>query len=183
MNPFPTKNVIEAAPQRIGAFIHRTPVLTSNSINQIVGCDLYFKCENFQKMGAYKMRGAAHAVSCLSKEAKQKGVATHSSGNFAQALALSAKSYGIKAYIVMPDNSPKVKRAAVLGYGAEVIDCASTLAAREATLEEVVARTGGTFVHPSNDIDVIIGNSTCANELLEEISDLDAIFAPVGGED
>ncbi|MFK7904193.1 MAG: threonine/serine dehydratase [Chitinophagales bacterium] len=181
MNNFPTKETVLSAPQRIAAFIHRTPVLTSSSINQIVGCDLYFKCENFQKMGAYKMRGASHAVSCLSEEAKQKGVATHSSGNFAQALSLAAKAYGIKAYIVMPKNSPKVKRAAVLGYGAEVIMCESNLAAREATLKQVVERTGATFVHPSNDMDVIVGNSTCANELLQEVGDLDYIFAPIGG--
>jgi len=181
MNKFPTKETIEAAPQRIAAFIHRTPVLTSSSINRIIGCDLYFKCENFQKMGAYKMRGAAHAVSCLSEEAKQKGVATHSSGNFAQALSLAAKAYGIKAYIVMPENSPKVKQAAVLGYGAEVIMCVSNLAAREATLKQVVKQTGATFVHPSNDIGVIVGNSTCANELLQEVGDLDYIFAPIGG--
>ncbi len=181
MNNFPSKETIIDAPQRIAAFIHQTPVLTCSSLNQIVGCDLHFKCENFQKMGAFKMRGAAYAVDSLNEEAKRKGVATHSSGNFAQALALSAKNHGIKAHIVMPENSPKVKKAAVLGYGAEVTDCASNLAARESTLKEVVAQTGATFVHPFNDWDVIIGNSTCANELLQQVADLDYIVSPVGG--
>lgn len=181
MNNLPSKASVQSAPQRIAAFIHQTPVLTSVSLNKIVGCDLYFKCENFQKMGAFKMRGASYAVDCLSEEAKQKGVATHSSGNFAQALALSAKKHGIKAHIVMPENSPKVKKAAVLGYGAEVTDCASNLAARESTLKEVVARTGATFIHPFNDWNVITGNSTCATELLQQVADLDYIVSPVGG--
>lgn len=177
----PTQQQLADAAERIRPFVHRTPVLSSESINQITGATIYFKCENFQKMGAFKMRGAANAILNLSEEAQQKGITTHSSGNFAQAVALSAKSLGVKAYIVMPNNAPAVKKAAVLGYGAEVIDSQPTLADREAQTEKVIERTGATFVHPSNDIDVILGQGTAAVELLEDYPDLNYILSPVGG--
>jgi len=167
--------------KRIKPFIHRTPVLSSTLINEIVGCQLYFKCENFQKMGAFKMRGALNAVLQLSDEQKKCGVATHSSGNFAQALALAAKLQGIKAYIVMPENAPEIKKKAVKGYGGEIIECEATLEARETTLEKVVAKTGATFLHPYNDYQVIQGQGTAAMELIEEHADLDYIITPVGG--
>ena len=174
------KELAETA-KRIRPFIHRTPVLTSRSIDELSGMKLFFKCENFQRMGAFKMRGATNAVLQLSAENRKYGVATHSSGNFAQALSLAAKNSGLKAYIVMPENAPEVKRKAVLGYGAEIIDCAPTLEARESTLNQVVARTGACFIHPYNDINVILGQGTCAMELIEDTEDLDIIIAPVGG--
>jgi len=161
--------------------IHRTPILTSSYLNQLSGCDLYFKCENFQKMGAFKIRGATYAISQLSEEARKRGVLTHSSGNFAQALSLAAKSLGVPAYIVMPENAPLVKIAAVKGYGGTVILCPSTMADREATAEKTQQETGATFVHPSNDPDVITGQGIVAKELLEDYPDLDIIVSPVGG--
>ncbi|MGZ2371486.1 pyridoxal-phosphate dependent enzyme [Ancylomarina sp. YFZ004] len=166
---------------RIKPYIHNTPVLSSGLINEIAGAQLYFKCENFQKMGAFKMRGALNAVLQLSDEQKKNGVATHSSGNFAQALALSAKLLGIKAYIVMPENAPEVKKKAVKGYGGQVIECEANLEARETTLNKVVAETGATFLHPYNDYQVIEGQGTAAMELIEEHDDLDYIITPVGG--
>jgi threonine dehydratase len=177
----PTADDIQIAHQRIAPYIHKTPVLTSATINRISGAELFFKCENFQKVGAFKMRGAANAVFSLPEEQKQKGVATHSSGNHAQALALAAKLSGIKAYIVMPENAPKVKIEAVLGYGAEVFFCKPTLQAREETLESVIGKTGATFVHPYNNYRVIEGQATCAKELIEEIKELNYIVTPVGG--
>tara|TARA_R110001583_G_scaffold47611_3_gene149092 strand:+ start:20351 stop:21292 length:942 start_codon:yes stop_codon:yes gene_type:complete len=167
--------------QRIKPFIHNTPVLSSNLINEIAGVELYFKCENFQKMGAFKMRGALNAVLQLSDQQKKFGVATHSSGNFAQALALAAKLQNIKAYIVMPENAPEVKKKAVKGYGGKVIECVANLEARETTLNKVVAETGATFLHPYNDYQVIEGQGTAAMELIEEHDDLDYIISPVGG--
>jgi len=167
--------------KRIQPFIHNTPVLSSSLINEIVGAEIHFKCENFQKMGAFKMRGALNAVLQLSDEQKSKGVATHSSGNFAQALALSAKLQGIKAYIVMPENAPAVKKKAVKGYGGQVIECEANLDARETTLNKIVAETGATFLHPYNDYQVIQGQGTAAMELIKENADLDYIIAPVGG--
>ena len=161
--------------------IHRTPVLTCRSIDEMAGAQLFFKCENFQKVGAFKMRGAGSAALRLSDEEKERGLATHSSGNHAQAVALSARLLGIPAYIVMPDTSPAIKKAATEGYGAEVILCENTLAARESTLEKVVARTGATFIHPYNDYNVIAGQATAAKELLEDTEALDCIIAPVGG--
>jgi threonine dehydratase len=177
----PPFDEIRAAAARLAPYIHKTPVLRSRSLNEICDADLYFKCENFQRMGAFKMRGAMNAILQLSDKQKQKGVATHSSGNFAQALSLSAKILGIRAYVVMPSNSPDVKKRAVKSYGAEITECEPTLSARESTLGEVVARTGASFVHPYNDINVILGNSTAALELFIETSDLDFILAPVGG--
>ena len=167
--------------QRISPYIHRTPILTSQMINDISGAELFFKCENFQKMGAFKMRGATNAILQLSDEQKQKGVVTHSSGNFAQALALSAKSLGIKAYIVMPSNSPEVKKKAVIGYGGIITECEPTLEDREKTATQIKQEKGATFVHPYNDFNVILGNASVGKELLEEYPDLDLIIVPVGG--
>ncbi|WP_372752404.1 pyridoxal-phosphate dependent enzyme [Mariniflexile sp.] len=167
--------------KRIKPYIHNTPVLTSQLINEISGASLFFKCENFQKMGAFKMRGATNAILQLSEEQMQRGVVTHSSGNFAQALALAAKSVGVAAYIVMPFNAPQVKKDAVLGYGGVIIECEPTLLARETTAKKVEYEMGATFIHPSNDNDVILGQGTACLELLENYPDLDAVFAPVGG--
>ncbi len=167
--------------QRISPYIHRTPILTSQMINDISGAELFFKCENFQKMGAFKMRGATNAILQLSDEQKQKGVVTHSSGNFAQALALSAKSLGIKAFIVMPSNSPEVKKKAVKGYGGIITECEPTLEDREKTAAQIQQEKGATFVHPYNDFNVILGNASAGKELLEEYPDLDLIIVPVGG--
>jgi len=174
------KTIMQAA-QRIATYIHHTPVVTSKSINEIAGCELFFKCENLQKVGAFKMRGATNAVLSLTDEQRNKGVATHSSGNHAQALALAAKLTGTKAYIVMPENAPKVKVEAVKGYGAEITFCEPTLQARETTLEAVVEKTGASFIHPYNDMRIIAGQATAALELHEEIADLDVLVAPVGG--
>lgn len=166
---------------RISPYIHRTPVLTSRLLNEIAGAELYFKCENFQRMGAFKMRGATNAILQLSEEQKKKGVVTHSSGNFAQALALAAKSLGVSAYIVMPSDSPQVKKNAVKDYDAEIIECAPTLQARENTAKKVEDEKGVTFIHPSNDTDVILGQGTACFELLQDHPDLKFIFSPVGG--
>ncbi|RXQ95907.1 pyridoxal-phosphate dependent enzyme [Ancylomarina salipaludis] len=174
------ENLLETH-NRIKPYIHRTPILSSNLINEIAGAQLYFKCENFQKMGAFKMRGALNAVLQLSDEQKKCGVATHSSGNFAQALALAAKMQNIKAYIVMPENAPEVKKKAVKGYGGKIIECEANLEARETTLNKVVEETGATFLHPYNDYQVIQGQGTAAMELIEDYADLDFIIAPVGG--
>ncbi len=165
----------------IASAIHRTPVLRSRTFDQWVGGELFFKCEPFQRMGAFKMRGAAHAIARLDEAARRRGVATHSSGNFAQALALAAREAGIPAWIVMPSNAPAVKVAAVRGYGGQIVTCAPTLQAREETLEAVVAETGATFIHPFDNEDVILGQGTAAQELIEEVGTLDAIVAPVGG--
>ncbi|WP_299184791.1 threonine/serine dehydratase [uncultured Aquimarina sp.] len=167
--------------QTIASYIHRTPVLTSRLINQISGADLYFKCENFQRMGAFKMRGATHAILKLSDEQKSKGVVTHSSGNFAQALSLSAQILGVKAYIVMPSNAPQVKKDAVKDYGGEIIECPPTHKDREETASKIQKEKGATFLHPYNDHNVILGQGTAALELLEDHPDLTYIFAPVGG--
>lgn len=181
LTSIPTYQDIQRVHQAIQPFINRTPVLSSSSINQISGATIYFKCENFQKVGAFKMRGAASATMALTKEELAKGVATHSSGNHAQAVALSARNHQSKAYIVMPSNAPAIKRAATAGYGAEIITCEPTLAARESTLAEVVAQTGATFLHPYNNYDVIAGQATAAKELIEETGTLDVVMAPVGG--
>ncbi len=167
--------------RRIGPYIHRTPVLTSETVNRMSGAEVYFKCENFQKMGAFKIRGATNAILQLTDGQRAKGVATHSSGNFAQAVSLAAKKLGVKAYIVMPSNSPEVKKAAVRGYGGTITECVPTLQAREDTVAQVIAKTGATFLHPYNDYDVILGQGTATVELLEEVPDLDYIIAPVGG--
>jgi threonine dehydratase len=167
--------------QRIHPYIHRTPILTSKYINSISTCEVYFKCENFQKMGAFKMRGASNAISKLSPEDRNKGVVTHSSGNHAQALSLAAKMLGVNAYIVMPSSAPPIKRKAVESYGGKVCICEPTLEAREATAKEIMDKYQASFIHPSNNIDVIYGQGTAALELLEEEPDLDCILVPVGG--
>lgn len=177
----PTKQDITEAHKRIVSQIHRTPILSSSSINNITGCEIYFKCDNFQKVGAFKFRGASNAVLSLSKEELQKGVATHSSGNHAAALALAAKMKNVPAYIVMPRTAPQIKKIAVEGYRAKIIFCEPTLQAREETLAKVVEETGATFIHPYNNYSVIAGQATCAKEILEEIADLDYIIPPVGG--
>ncbi|WP_421919440.1 pyridoxal-phosphate dependent enzyme [Marinifilum sp.] len=176
-----TKQNLLETHQRIKNYIHRTPVLTSHLINEMAGSELFFKCENFQKMGAFKMRGATNAILQLSKTEKEFGVATHSSGNFAQALALAAKLQNIKAYVVMPSNAPEIKKAAVCGYGGEIIECEPNLQARESTLNDLVNKTGAVFLHPYNHYHVIQGQGTAAMELIEDHSDLDGIFTPVGG--
>jgi threonine dehydratase len=178
---FPSLAEIKAAHTRIQPFIHRTPILSSTAINEIAGCEIFFKCENFQKVGAFKARGAANAVVKLTEEQKSKGVATHSSGNHAAALARAASVAGIPSYIVMPSNAPEIKKKAVKGYGGEIIECEPNLKARETTLEEVVAKTGATFIPPYDFMDVIEGQATCALELLEDQPNLDIIMAPVGG--
>lgn len=175
------KEDILAVEERIQNYIHRTPVFTSGQLNEMFGAKIYFKCENLQKVGAFKMRGAANAVLSLSKAQLKKGVATHSSGNHAQALALAAKMSKIPAYIVMPQDAPQVKVDAVKKYGAEIIFCEANLAAREETLKEVVLKTGATFIHPYDNYDVIAGQATCAKEMLEDTDHLKAIFAPIGG--
>ena len=175
------KQEIINAHERIKPFIHRTPVLTSASINEMYGCSFYFKCENFQKIGAFKIRGGMNASLLLSPEKLEKGIATHSSGNHAQAIALAAKVLETKAYIVMPDNSPAVKVSAVKGYGAEITFCEPTLQAREDTMEEVIKRTGAEFIHPFNDERIIAGQATAAKELIEDVNDLDVMITPVGG--
>ena len=166
---------------RIKPFIHKTPVLSSSLINEMVGANVVFKCENFQKMGAFKMRGAANAILSLSDEERKCGVVTHSSGNFAQAVSLAAQKLDVKAYIVMPENAPQVKKNGVKTYGGEIIECESTPQAREATANKVKKEKGASFLHPSNQDEVIFGNSTAAIELIEEYPELDVILTPVGG--
>ena len=172
---------IHEAAQRIKPYIHRTPALTNESLNQKVGANVYMKCENFQKVGAFKFRGASNAVWSLTDEEAKLGVCTHSSGNHAQALALAAKMRGIPAYIVMPNNAPSVKKNAVAGYGGQITFCEPTLEARESNLEKIKNETGANVVHPYNDERVIAGQGTATIELLEEIPNLDVIIAPVGG--
>jgi threonine dehydratase len=177
----PTFEQIEEAAARISPHIHRTPVFTCRSLDAMSGAALFFKCENFQLVGAFKARGATNAVFSLSDREATCGVATHSSGNHAAALAFAARQRGICAYAVMPENAPIVKQRAVAGYGAEIVRCRPTQAAREATLGEVVVRTGATIIHPYDDLRVIAGQGTAALELCREVSDLDVVMAPVGG--
>jgi threonine dehydratase len=172
---------IQAASSRIKPFVHRTPVLTSKQLNAIFGCELFFKCENFQKVGAFKFRGATNAVLSLNPDEKARGVVTHSSGNHAAALALAAGMNGIKAYIVMPENAPVVKKNAVAGYSAEITFCKPTLQAREDTTRIIMESTGATLIHPYDNFNVICGQGTAALELLDECEDLDIVVAPVGG--
>ncbi len=181
MGTQPTLEDIRQAYTRIKPFIHHTPVLTCRAIDDMLGATLFFKCENLQKVGAFKIRGACNAVYSLSNTESQNGVAAHSSGNHAAALSLAGQWRGIKAYVVMPENSSAVKLKAVAGYGAEIVLCKPTLKAREETLEGVVQSTGAAVIHPYNDYRVICGQGTAALELCEEISDLDIVMAPVGG--
>ncbi|UZR95435.1 pyridoxal-phosphate dependent enzyme [Chondrinema litorale] len=175
----PSLAEITEAHSRIQNYIHRTPILTSKSINEITGADIYFKCENLQKIGAFKIRGATNAVFQLKDNIK--AVATHSSGNHAQAVAYAGKLRGLKAYIVMPENAPKVKVKAVKGYGAEVIFCEPNQKAREAALNKVVENTGAAFIHPYDNEKVICGQATASKELLEDAPRLDIVMTPVGG--
>lgn len=177
----PTLQDILQAAERIKSYAHRTPVLTNESLNQHVGAQVFLKCENFQKVGAFKFRGACNVVFSLTDEEAARGVATHSSGNHAQALALAARLRGVPAYIVMPKNAPQVKKDAVAGYGGQITYCEPTLQAREAALRQVVESTGAAFVHPYDNERVIAGQGTAALELLADVPDLDAIIAPVGG--
>jgi threonine dehydratase len=177
----PDLNEILIAHERIKKLVHRTPVLTSESVNHLLGAELFFKCENFQKVGAFKFRGATNSVFSLDEAEVLKGVATHSSGNHAAALALAARLRGVNAHIVMPRTAPEIKKAAVAGYGANITFCEPTLQAREETLEKVVKATGATIIHPYNYIPVICGQGTAAVEFLEEVPDLDIIMTPVGG--
>lgn len=181
LSTVPVKADILQTAEHIRGMIHHTPVMTSASLNAMAEASLFFKCENFQKIGAFKMRGAASAGLRLSEEDRRRGIATHSSGNHAQAVARTAQMLGIPAFIVMPENAPAIKKAATAGYGAEIILCAPTQAAREATLEEVVQRTGAHFIHPYNDYNVIAGQATAALELIHEVEDLDIVMSPIGG--
>lgn len=177
----PTFEHIKKARQIIAPYIHQTPVLHSKSINRLAESRLFFKCENFQKVGAFKFRGATHAVFSLPEKQAARGVATHSSGNHAAALALAARKRGIAAHIVMPETAPQIKKKAVEGYGANIRFCPPTLQARESTLDEVVQETGASFIHPYNNFDVVCGQGTAALELLTEFPDLEIVVAPVGG--
>jgi threonine dehydratase len=181
LKQIPEKADIETTHLAIADLIHRTPIMSCANLDQIAGAQLYFKCENFQKVGAFKMRGAASAALRLTEAQLAKGIATHSSGNHAQAVARAAQYLGVPAYIVMPENAPASKRAATLGYGAKVISCAPTIEARQETLDQVVAETGATFIHPYDDYHVIAGQATAAKELIEDAPALDIIMAPVGG--
>ncbi|MGQ1787944.1 MULTISPECIES: pyridoxal-phosphate dependent enzyme [unclassified Saccharicrinis] len=177
----PTFTDIEDAYVRIQPYIHFTPVLTSASINKITGAEIFFKCENFQKAGAFKFRGACNAVFSLSKEQIANGVGTHSSGNHAAALALASKLREAHAYIVMPKNSPEIKKKAVGSYGGVITFCEPTLQSREQTLEKILEESGAIMVHPYNQKEIIAGQGTCALEFMQQQNDLDAIVAPVGG--
>ena len=176
---------IESAADILNGVAHHTPTLSSRQINEIVGAEVYFKCENFQRVGAFKFRGGYNAVSALSDQDAELGVCTHSSGNHAQAIALAAKLRGVPAYIVMPTSAPQVKRDAVEGYGAQVIECEPTLAARESTAQRVIEQTGATFIHPYDHPKVIAGQGTAARELIFDLRDqgpeLDLVIAPIGG--
>lgn len=172
---------IREAHARIKPFIHQTPVLTSESINAIAGCEVFFKCENFQKVGAFKARGGLNAVLSIPEEQRKKGVVTHSSGNHAQAMALAARDSGCNAYIVMPNTAPEVKKKAVAGYGAQITFCEPTQEARESNAARIMEETGATFVSPYNDYKVIEGQATATIEFLEEQTNLDFLMVPVGG--
>jgi threonine dehydratase len=172
---------IREAHARIREMIHRTPVMTSEVLDELAGSRLYFKCENLQKVGAFKARGATNAVFLLSDEEAARGVVTHSSGNHAAALARAATLRGIPAYIVMPNNAPQAKQAAVRRYGGDILLCEPTLAARESTARQVMERTGAALIHPYDDLRVMAGQGTTAIELLEDVPDLDMILCPVGG--
>ncbi|MFC2081043.1 pyridoxal-phosphate dependent enzyme [Bacteroidota bacterium] len=181
MADIPVFQDVVDAHERIGDYVHRTPVLSSTSINQMFDASLFFKCENLQKVGAFKFRGATNAILSLSKEEAERGVGTHSSGNHAAALSLAARMQGINAYIVMPRTAPEIKKIAVKSYGGIITFCEPTQEARESGMEEVVARTGCTFVPSYNHPDIICGQGTAAKELIEDIGELDIVTAPVGG--
>lgn len=176
-----SKQSIQEAHERIKPYIHRTPILTSAGVDEKAGAKLYFKCENFQKIGAFKARGAMNAILSLTPEARSKGVVTHSSGNHGQALARAAKILGIPSYIVIPYTASEMKKRGVLGYDGNVIECEPTLDARENGVRDLIQKNGATEIHPFNNYDVIAGQATAAKELFEEVPSLDFIVAPVGG--
>lgn len=178
---YPAKSDIEEASERICPFVHETPVLTSESINRLTGSRVFFKCENFQKAGAFKARGATNAVMTLTEDEILRGVATHSSGNHAAALSMAARNRGIPAFIVMPENSSKIKIEAVKSYAGRITFCAPTLTSREETLTRVIEETGAFEIHPYNDLRIVAGQATAAKELIGSAPQLDYILAPVGG--
>ncbi|WP_424965860.1 beta-hydroxyaspartate dehydratase BhcB [Dinoroseobacter sp. S375] len=177
----PTYEDVVAAHERIKPYIHRTPVLTSSYFNELTGAELFFKCENFQKAGAFKVRGASNAVFGLTEEMADKGVATHSSGNHALSLSYAAGRRGIPCHVVMPRTAPEAKKAAVRGYGGIITECEPSTTSREAVFAEVQAATGAEFVHPYNDPRVVAGQGTCSRELMEQTDGLDMVIAPIGG--
>jgi len=177
----PTFDDVCAAHDRIRPVVHRTPVMTCATLDEMAGHRLFFKCEQLQRVGAFKFRGASNVVLGLTDDEASRGVCTHSSGNHAQALARAARERGIPAWIVMPTSAPAVKRAAVEGYGATIVDCVPTLEARESTAAEVLDQTGALFVHPYDDDRIIAGQATAAKELIEDVPDLDVVMAPIGG--
>jgi len=178
---FPDYADIERASQRLQGLAHRTPILTSTYFNHRTGAELFFKCENFQKVGAFKFRGACNAIGALAPEQGRRGIVTHSSGNHGQAVALAARLKGYPATVVMPDNAARVKIEAVRSYGAEIVFCEPTTPARAATVEQLLAERGGVFIPPYDHPDVIAGQGTAAKELLEDVPELDLVIAPVGG--
>jgi len=177
----PTFDDVLAADERIAGHVHRTPVLTSRFLNDLTGAELFFKCENFQRAGAFKARGASNAVFGLTEEQAKRGVATHSSGNHGTCLSYAAGRRGIPCTVVMPHTAPQAKKDAVRGYGGRVVECEPSTSSREAVFAEVVAETGAEFVHPYNDPRVIAGQATCSRELIEQVEGLDAVIAPIGG--
>lgn len=177
----PTYEDVLAAHERIKPYIHETPVLTSRLLNELTGAELFFKCENFQKAAAFKVRGASNAVFGLTEEEAKKGVATHSSGNHALSLSYAAGQRGIPVTVVMPRTAPQAKKDAVVGYGGTIVECEPSTSSREAVFAEVVAESGADFVHPYNDPRVIAGQATCSKELLTQVDNLDAVIAPIGG--
>lgn len=181
LTTIPTFSDIKRAHQRISKYIIETPVMTSENLDEIAGCNVFFKCENFQKVGAFKMRGAANKIFTYRPEERVNGFACHSSGNHGQAVARAAKMAGTKAYVVMPKNSTKAKMDAVVDYGAEIVLCEPNDKARTSTCDAIVAKTGATLIHPFDDYSIIAGQATAAKELLEQVDDLDALIVPVGG--
>ncbi len=177
----PTYDDMQAARARIAPHIHRTPVLTSRMLNEATGAELFFKCENFQKAGAFKARGASNAVFSLPDDLLERGVATHSSGNHALSLSYAAGRRGIPCHVVMPRTAPQAKKDAVIGYGGVITECEPSTSSREAVFAEVQAATGADFVHPYNDPRVIAGQGTCSAELIEQVEGLEAVVAPIGG--
>ena len=177
----PTFADVEIAHERVKPYIHRTPILTSSYLNSITGAELFFKCENFQKAGAFKVRGASNAVFGLSDEMAARGVATHSSGNHALSLSYAGGRRGIPVTVVMPHTAPEAKKAAVRGYGGRIVECEPSTSSREAVFAQVVAETGADFVHPYNDPRVIAGQATCSKEMFEELGAMDYVVAPIGG--
>jgi len=177
----PTFQDVIDAHERIRPYVHRTPVLTSTYLNELTGAELFFKCENFQKAAAFKVRGASNAVFGLSDEMAARGVATHSSGNHALSLSYAAGRRGIPCHVVMPHTAPQAKKDAVIGYGGKITECEPSTSSREEVFAQVAAETGADFVHPYNDPRVIAGQGTCSRELAEQVGGLDAVIAPIGG--